>query len=113
MTTPTLSPRELALQADTDVLGYIKRENAKRDAQAKAEGWSFWTLAAECVAKDYDNVYDYLRDGAHSTFSDVYKEINNFRPRWDFSSWSLEDFERETSELFLDQAMDRCEHEAE
>ncbi len=35
----TYTARELNLLANTDVLGYIQVENAKRDAQAKAEGW--------------------------------------------------------------------------
>ena len=100
MTTPTLSPRELALQADTDVLGCIQRENAVRDAQAEAEGWEFWTLVDESVAEDYDNVYDYLREGEWNSYSDTYKEIYHSRPRWDFSQWTLEDFERENEALY-------------
>ena len=33
-------------------------QNAARDAQAKAEGWEFWTNMAEDIASDYANVYE-------------------------------------------------------
>ena len=33
----TLSSRELGLLSNTDVLGYIRAQNARRDAQAKVD----------------------------------------------------------------------------
>ncbi len=93
MSDATLSPRELSLKSNTDVQGHIQAENARVDAQAKAEGWTFWTLAAESLADEYDNVYDYEREMAWSTYSDMHKEEYGFRPRRDFSSWTLETFE--------------------
>ena len=90
----TLSPRELGLLSNTDVLGYIQAENAKRDAQAKAEGWEFWTLMAESLADEHANVYELEHRFACGTYSDVYKEWCGIRPRID-RSWTLAQFEAE------------------
>ena len=70
----TLSARELSLQSNTDVLGYIQAQNAKRDAQAKAEGWEFWTNMAEEIASDFANVYELELSFARGTYADVYKD---------------------------------------
>ena len=51
----TLSSRELGLLSNTDVLGYIQAQNAARNAQAKAEGWEFWTLMAESLERERAN----------------------------------------------------------
>ena len=99
MSVTTLSPRELSLKSNTDVQGHIRAENARVDAKAKAEGWTFWTLAPESLADEYDNVYDYERSMAWSTYSDIHKEEYGFRPRHDFSSWTLENFETAIQEL--------------
>ena len=100
MTAPTLSARELSLKSDTDVLGHIRRENAARQAEMDAKPGLFCMRVAEAVAEDRANVYEYERDMAWDTYSDVYKELYNFRPRHDFSTWTLEDFERANKELF-------------
>ena len=70
----TLSNRELDLLSNTDVLGYIQAQNAKRNAQAKAEGWEFWTLMAEELADEVANVYELELRFARGTYSDVHKE---------------------------------------
>ena len=70
----TLSARELSLLSNTDVLGYIQAQNAARDAQAKAEGWEFWTLMAEELAEEYANVYELELSFARGTYSDVHKD---------------------------------------
>mgnify|MGYP001198930247 CR=1 FL=1 len=70
----TLSSRELGLLSNTDVLGYIQAQNAARDAQAKAEGWEFWTNMAEELAEDYANVYEMELEFARSAYSDAYKD---------------------------------------
>ncbi len=72
--------RELSLKSNTDVLGYIREENAKRNAQAAAEGWQFWTLMAEELAEEYSNVYDLELMFARGTYSDVYREWAGIRP---------------------------------
>lgn len=100
MNAPTLSARELSLRADTDVLGWIRRENAQRQAAMDANPVLFCMMMAESVADAWDNLYEYKRDMAWDTYSDVYKELYNFRPRHDFSQWTLEDFERANWELF-------------
>ena len=76
----TLTPREISLLSNTDVLGYIQAKNAERDAQAKAEGWEFWTLMAESLAEEVANVYELELRFAQGTYSDVYKEWSGIRP---------------------------------
>ena len=70
----TLSIREQGLLSNTDVLGYIQAKNAERNAQAKAEGWEFWTLMAESLAEEYSNAYELELMFARGTYSDVHKE---------------------------------------
>ncbi len=76
----TLTPRELGLLSNTDVLGYIQAQNAERNAQALAEGWEFWTLMAESLADEHANAYDLELRFARSTYSDVYKDWAGIRP---------------------------------
>ena len=76
----TLSARELSLLSNTDVLGYIQARNAEINAQAKAEGWQFWTLIAESLADEHANAYDLELRFARSTYSDVYKDWAGIRP---------------------------------
>ena len=93
-----LTSRELALLANTDVLGYIRAQNAARDAQAKAEGWEFWTLMAEEIASDYANAYELELSFARGTYADVHKDA------WGFKGYvsdelTLEQVEAEIEEL--------------
>jgi hypothetical protein len=76
------SDRELALIANTDVLGFIRARNAELKAQAEAEGWQLLMMPCESLADEYANVYEYLHCGAASQYSDWYKELNGIRPRW-------------------------------
>ena len=75
----TLSARELGLLSNTDVLGYIQAQNAARDAQAKAEGWEFWTNMAEDIASDYANAYELELSFARGTYADVHKDAWGFK----------------------------------
>ena len=70
----TLSARELSLLSNTDVLGYIQAQNAARDAQAKAEGWEFWTNMAEELASEFANVYELELSFARGTYADFHKD---------------------------------------
>ena len=70
----TLSSRELGLLSNTDVLGYIQAQNAARDAQAKAEGWSFWTNMAEEIASEFANAYELELSFARGAYADSYKD---------------------------------------
>ena len=94
----TLSTREAGLLSNTDVLGYIQTQNAARDAQAKAEGWTFWTNMAEEIASDYANVYELELSFARGTYADVHKDA------WGFKGYvsdelTLEQVEAEIEEL--------------
>jgi hypothetical protein len=94
----TLSLREAGLLSNTDVLGYIQARNAERNAQAKAEGWSFWTNMAEDIASDYTNVYELELSFARGTYADVHKDA------WGFKGYvsdelTLEQVEAEIEEL--------------
>ena len=70
----TLSPREASLLSNTDVLGYIQAQNAARNAQAKAEGWEFWTNMSEELASEFANAYELELSFARGTYADVYKD---------------------------------------
>ena len=70
----TLSSRELGLLSNTDVLGYIQAQNAARDAQAKAEGWTFWTNMAEEIASEFANAYELELSFARGAYADSYKD---------------------------------------
>ena len=70
----TLSSRELGLLSNTDVLGYIQAQNAEVDAQAKAEGWQFWTLMSEELASEFSNAYELELSFARGTYSDAHKQ---------------------------------------
>ena len=94
----TLSARELSLQSNTDVLGYIRAKNAARDAQAKAEGWEFWTNMAEDIASDFANVYELELSFARGTYADVYKDWCGIKGR--VSEYlTLEQVEAEIAEI--------------
>jgi len=77
----TLSARELSLLSNTDVLGYVRAQNAELNAQAKAEGWSFWTTMPECVEflAEYANVYELELMYARGTYADVHKDAWGFK----------------------------------
>jgi len=91
----TLSSRELSLQSNTDVLGYIQARNVERNAQAKAEGWTFWTLMAEGIAAGFANVYELEHSFACGTYSDVHKEQSGVRPHDGYSHMTLTELEGE------------------
>ena len=77
-----LTPREQALLANTDVAGYIRAKTEARNAQAQAEGWTFWSNPCPSLADEFANVYEYEHSFACSDYSDFYKELNGIRPRW-------------------------------
>ncbi len=70
----TLSPREASLLSNTNVLGYIQAQNAARNAQAKAEGWEFWTNMSEELASEFANAYELELSFARGTYADVHKD---------------------------------------
>ena len=117
----TLSARELSLLSNTDVLGYIRAQNAKRDAQAKAEGWEFWTNMAEDIASEFANVYELELSFARGTYADCYKDWCGIKGRVseyltleqveaeiaEISSWVAEEAEAEEQWLEEQKQMER------
>ena len=94
----TLSSRELGLLSNTDVLGYIQARNAELNAQAKAEGWEFWTLMAESLADEYSNVYEMELEFARAAYSDTHKDWAGCRSSVS-EELTLEQVEAEVSKL--------------
>ena len=96
----TFTSRELSLLSNTDLLGYVRAENAKVNAKAQAEGWSFWTTMPECedFLAEFANVYELELMYARGTYADAHKEA------WGFKGYSnpeatLEQVEAEIEEL--------------
>ena len=94
----TLSSRELGLLSNTDVLGYIQAQNARVNAQAKAEGWEFWTLMSEELASEFSNAYELELSFARGTYADAHKDA------WGIKGYTnpehtLEQVEAEVEEL--------------
>ncbi len=101
----TLSPREASLLSNTDVLGYIQAQNAARDAQAKAEGWQFWTNMAEEIAADFANVYELELSFARGTYADVHKDA------WGFKGYVSEELTLEQVEAEIDKMAEMAAEE--
>lgn len=85
---------------------WAKARNAERNAQAKAEGWEFWTLAPEnpewYAQMGYKTAYDYVLATTQAHLSDLFKEINGIRPRglYDWANMDLEACEKEIQALY-------------
>ena len=94
----TLSSRELGLLSNTDVLGYIQAQNAARDAQAKAEGWTFWTNMAEEIASEFANAYELELSFARGAYADSYKDWCGIRG-YVSDHLTLEQVEAEVAQL--------------
>ncbi len=71
----TLTTRELGLLGNTDVLGYIQAQNVKRNAQAVAESWDFWTNMSEDLAEEYANVYELELSSARDEYCEWHKDV--------------------------------------
>lgn len=88
-----------------DPVAYAKEINAERTAQAKAEGWTFWTLLPEDLEfydeNGYESAYDYERSSSFQELSDTFKEINGWRPRgiYSFEQMDLAAIENEILRL--------------
>jgi hypothetical protein len=108
----TLTPRENSLFSNTDVLGYIRAKNAERNAQAKLEGWQFWTLMAEGLADEVDNVYELELSLTWGVYSDVHKEWSGVRPHSNCTHMSLVELEGEIAWMSRSiEASIKCEEE--
>ena len=99
-----LTPRELEMIKNTDVVGHIQRNAIDIKAAADARGDSFYFIPTTVHAEngDYANVYEYERSMALDEYSDVHKEERGYRPRGDFSNLTLEGIEALTFKFFPD-----------
>ena len=119
----TLSSRELGLLSNTDVLGYIQAQNAARDAQAKADGWEFWTNMAEEIASEFANAYELELSFARGAYADSYKDWCGIKGYVSdhltleqveaevaqLSTWANEEYEAEQAWLAEQDRLDREE----
>jgi len=96
-----LTPRELELMANTDVLGYVREQNAVTQAKAVAEGWTFWTLMPESenFLADFKNVYELEHMYACGSYSDIWKSCHHGRPRHAYGHLTLSELEAEITEM--------------
>ena len=101
----TFSARELSLISNTNVLGYIQAQNAARNAQAKAEGWEFWTNMAEEIASEFANVYELELSFAQGTYADIYKDLTGIKG-YVSDKLTLEQVETAIEELYKDLSTD-------
>ena len=92
-----LTTEELAMQANKDVLGYIRAENQRLEAEANGH---FIFKVEEEVADHYANVYEYERSMAYCAYSDFYKEKHGVRGRLD-ASVTLREIEAKMNSLFV------------
>ena len=93
------SERELTLQANTNVAAYVEARAEEIRKECEAEGFTFYMLPAIPADNSYANVYEYERSMAFSAYSDTHKDVYGYRPRGDFSEWTLETIEEETGKL--------------
>jgi hypothetical protein len=94
----TLSARELSLLSNTDVLGYIRAQTAKRNAQALAEGWQFWTVMSEDLAEEFANAYELELMFARGAYADAHKDWCG-RKGYVSDELTLEQVEAEASQI--------------
>ncbi len=95
-----LSPREIELQNNTNVADYVAARAEEIRKECEADGSTFYMLPAIPADGTYANVYEYERSMAFSAYSDCHKDVHGYRPRGDFSEWTLETFEEEAEKLF-------------
>lgn len=94
-----LSAREISLQNNTDVQGWVAARAEEIRKECIEEGCTFFTTPAIPESGAYANVYEYERSRAFDVYSDVHKDVRGYRPRGDFSSWTLENIESATESL--------------
>ena len=98
-----LTTREMEMVQDTDVVAHIERLQAKISEECRAAGATFFMVPTTKWAEQgcYANVYEYERSMALNDFSDTHKEMYGFRPRGDFSHYTLVEIEAMLEELWL------------
>ena len=96
-----LTTREMEMVQDTNVVAHIERLQAKISEECRAEGATFFMVPTTKWAEQgcYANVYEYERSMTLNDFSDTHKEAYGFRPRGDFSNYTLVEIEAMLEEL--------------
>ena len=105
------SNREIQLQNNSNVAAYVQARADVIREECEAEGSTFYMLPAVPAEGTYANVYEYERSMAFSAYSDTHKDAYGYRPRGDFSEWTLETIEQETEKLFDYMDLDESEPE--
>ena len=93
------SANEINLQNNTDVVAYVTARAEEIRKECEAAGSTFYMLPAIPAEGTYANVYEYERSMAFSAYSDCHKDVYGYRPRGDFSAWTLEQLEKETMSI--------------
>ena len=85
-----MTPQEL--RSTTDVLGYIQAKNADTNAQAVAEGWTFWTTIPTDAAfvGRFATAYDLELMFAQSGWFDYHRDVRGYKP-WGAAPATLEE----------------------
>ena len=102
-----LSARETALQNNINVAEHVAVKAAAIQKECEEQGCTFYMLPAIPAEGEYANVYEYERSMALSAYSDTHKDVYGYRPRGDFSEWTLETIEKETCNLLDDSVWDK------
>ena len=102
-----LSARETALQNNINVAEHVAVKAAAIQKEREEQGCTFYMLPAIPAEGEYANVYEYERSMALSAYSDTHKDVYGYRPRGDFSEWTLETIEKETCNLLDDSVWDK------
>lgn len=97
-----LTTREMEMAQDTNVVAYIERRQAAIAEECRAEGATFFMVPTTKWAEQgcYANVYEYVWSMTLNDYSDTHKELYGFRPRGDFSHFTLVEIETLLEELW-------------
>ena len=113
-----MTPQEL--RATTDVAAHIAQRNAETNAQAVAEGWSFWTTIPTDAAfvGRFATAYDLELFYAQAAWFEFYRDVRGHKP-WggapatlDACNAALDALQAEWDEGAEDREAERLEHEA-
>ena len=109
-----ISAQEIALQNNTDVIGHVTAKAELVRKECVAAGATFYMLPAVPSANEYANVYEYERSMAFAAYSDTHKDVYGYRPRGDFSGWTLRQIEAECIAMadIMDKTMTDSDWEA-
>ena len=104
----TMTESQLAATCPVE---YAKAQNAEINARAKAEGWQCWSTLPEdpeyFASMGYTTALDYERDNLIGDISDTFKELNGFRPRWNYSEMSFSELEQAYAQICEDARAER------